>query len=163
MEFTDHHTFDAPIEKVWAMFRDPESHVQKFSGMGHREVKVVEHTDEGIAMTLVISRVVDVDLPGFARKVLKPTNTVVSTDRWEARPDGSYGGGFDVDVHGAPVVSHGTTRLTPAGERTDYEVTVSVEVKVPMIGGKIADWAKGDIQAQMKKEFAAGDAWLASH
>lgn len=163
MKITRTHTFDAPIDAVWAMFADPASHVAKFESMGHREITVVEHEHGDDAVRLVVQRVVDVDLPGFARKVLQPSNTVVSDDRWRRNPDGSCGGEFTVDTQGAPVKARGTTRLTPAGERTDYEVTVDVEVKVPIIGGKIADWAKGDISKQFDAEFAAGDAWLASH
>ena len=163
MQLTSTHTFDAPIDAVWAMFSDPESHLAKFASMGHREIEVLEQEVDDDRLRIVVSRVVDVELPGFARKVLSPSNTVVSDDRWERRDDGTCGGTFTVDTKGAPVKASGTTRLTPDGDRTDYEVTVEVDVKVPVIGRKIADWAKGDIAAQFDQEFAAGDAWLAEH
>ena len=38
-----------------------------------------------------------------------------------------------------------------------------MDVKVPLIGGKIADFAKGDVARQLDMEFTAGDDWLASH
>lgn len=163
MGFSGNHTFDAPIDRVWAMFRDRDAHVAKFAGMGHRDIEVLDFSSDDDHAHLVIQRVVDVELPGFAKKVLKPTNTVVSTDDWETDGAGGYHGTFSVDAKGAPIVSKGTTKLTASGERTDYVITVDLKVNVPLIGGKIADWAKGDILAQIRKEFAAGDAWLAEH
>jgi hypothetical protein len=163
MDFHDEHTFDAPIDDVWAMFRDPQSHLRKFEGMGHRDIEVLESSADDDSFHLVIRRVVDVDLPGFARRVLKPTNTVTTTDDWRRLPDGSCAGTQQVDTAGAPVRISASTTLTPAGERTTYGVDVHVEVKVPLIGGKLADWAKGMVRDQLDAEFAAGDAWLAEH
>lgn len=163
MQLTSTHTFDAPIDQVWAMFADPASHVAKFASMGHRDIQIVTEERSDDELHLVVKRVVDTDLPGFAKKVLKPSNTVVSDDRWRRNPDGSCAGEFRVDTEGAPVKAKGTTRLEARGEQTFYEVAVDVEVKVPIVGGKIADWAKGDIAKQFEQEFAAGDAWLAAH
>lgn len=163
MDLTATHTFDHPIETVWAMFCDRDSHVAKFEGMGHRDIEVLDFTDDSGDVLIKISRVVDVDLPGFAKKVLKPSSTVESTDHWHDNGDGTYGGTFTADAKGQPVEVRGTTMLTPDGDRTQYEVTTSVKVRVPIIGGKIEKWAKGDIDRQMKAEFDAGDAWLAAH
>ena len=54
--------------------------------------------------------------------------------------------------------------LVDAGGGADYTVTLSMSVKVPLVGGKIADWVgKNDALATLKAEFAATDAWLADH
>jgi len=161
--FTATHTFDAPLEAVWAMFSDPDSHVAKFTSMGHRDLEVLDSERTDDHLHLVISRIVEVELPGFARKVLQPVNTVVTTDDWYRRDDGTLGGGFTLETKGAPVHVAGTTKAVANGEQTDYEVALDVSVKVPLIGGKIADWAKGDINKQLELEFAAGDTWLAAH
>lgn len=163
MDINAQHTFDHPIDKVWAMFTDQDSHVAKFESMGHRDIEVIDYRNDGDEVVIKIRRTVDVDLPGFAKKVMKPTNTVETTDTWRDLGDGTYGGDFIVDAKGAPIDARGTTRLRPAGDKTDYEVKVVVKVKVPIIGGKIEGWAKGDIVKQFDDEFAAGDAWLTSH
>lgn len=164
MDVTAKHTFEHPIEKVWAMFADQDSHVAKFEGMGHRDIKVLDYESDGTNVLIKVSRVVDVDLPGFAKKVLKPTSTVESTDKWRDNGDGTYGGTFVAEPHGQPVEVKGTTSLKPDGDdRTIYEVKATVKVKVPLVGGKIENWAKGDILGQMDEEFEAGDKWLSSH
>ncbi len=164
MEMTQVHTFEHPIAKCWEMFHDPDSHVAKFTAMGHRDLEVIETDRRDGHLRIVIDRVVDVEVPGFAKKVLKPTNKVRSIDVWEDRGDGTYGGTFELETQGAPIETRGRTRLQPDGEdRTRYEVTIDLKVKVPLIGGKIADFSKGIIQRQMADEFRLGDEWLASH
>jgi uncharacterized protein YndB with AHSA1/START domain len=164
MEITKTHTFDHPIEKCWEMFHDPDSHVAKFEAMGHRDLEVIETERSDTSLKMVIERLVDVDVPSFARKVIKPTNLLRSTDRWSDHGDGTYGGTFELETKGVPIETKGRTRLTPDGDdRTRYEVTIDVKVKVPLIGGKIADFSKGIIEKQLAEEFRLGDGWLASH
>ena len=163
-EIRREHTFDAPISKVWEMFCDPASHLAKFEAMGHTDIEVVEKKATKKGLKIVISRTVTVDLPGFAKKVLKPTNTVVSTDEWSDKGDGTYGGTFSADTHGTPIKVHGTTHIEPDGDDgTYYVVTTNIDVKVPLIGGKIADFSKGIVNKQMDDEFRLGDEWLSSH
>ena len=162
-DHTATHTFDAPIEAVWAMFSDPASHVAKFEGMGHREVEVTETENIDGTFTITVSRQVDFDLPGFAKKFLKPTQNIVSTDVWKAHSDGTYSGEWKAEAKGAPVDTNGTTRLSPKGDKTEYELSFELKVNVPLVGGKIEKWAKGDAMKQIDDEFAAGDTWLADH
>src|SRR5262245_51725930 len=123
MQYAAEHTFEAPIERVWEMFRDQGAHLAKFEYMGHREIELLEYEMEPDHVHLIIRRVVDTELPGFAKKVLKPTNTVTTTDDWKANGDGTYGGHYVVDT-GTPVKIAGTTALRPEGERTHYTITV---------------------------------------
>lgn len=164
MDVSDTHTYEAPVDAVLSMFGDPEAIVARYEGMGHRDVEVLECARTDASLVVRTTRVVEVDLPGFARKVLSPTNTMVQTDRWTAAGDGTWDGTVEVEVKGAPVQMSGTMRLTPDGDATQMDLTLSMSVKVPLVGGKIADWAgKNDVPATMAAEFAAGDAWLADH
>lgn len=53
--------------------------------------------------------------------------------------------------------------LTPEGDRTVHQVTVTVKVKVPLVGGRITDWvAKKEVPETLEAEFQAGDDWLSS-
>ena len=164
MDVHGSHTYAAPVAAVVDMLRDPEATVAKYEGMGHRDVEVLECAGDAAGLRIRTSRVVDVDLPGFAKKVLRPTNTLVQADEWRAGEDGGWDGTFAVDVHGSPVQLSGTMRLVPGEDPCIHEVTIGVNVKVPLIGGRIADWAaKNDVQRTLEAEFAFGDAWLAEH
>jgi hypothetical protein len=164
MEITKVHTFAHPVSTCWAMFHDPSSHVDKFTAMGHRELQVLEEKQTDSSLRMVIERLVDVDVPGFARKVIKPTNVLRSTDLWEDRGDGTFGGTFDLESRGVPIETRGRTLLEPDGDdRSRYTVTIDLKVKVPLIGGKIADFSKGIIEKQLDEEFRLGDEWLENH
>lgn len=164
MDVSDSHTYAAPADAVIDMYADPDAAVARYEAMGHRDIEVLEcrRTDESLRVRT--SRVVDVDLPGFARKVLAPTNTMIQTDEWSRADDGTWDGAVDVEVKGAPVRMSASMRLVPGGEESTMHVTVSMSVKVPLVGGRIAEWAgKNDVPRTMAAEFDAGDAWLAGH
>jgi len=155
MRIEGSHDYSVPVDAVIAMLRDESATVEKYESMGHREVKILELTGDDDALRIVSSRVVDVDLPGFAKKALKPTNTMKQTDEWRRQPDGSWSGTFAVDVQGAPVHIDGTMALTPDAGGSRHEVMLDFQVKIPIVGGKIADWAgKNEGRKTLDAEFA---------
>jgi len=164
MDVKGSHTYAAPIEAVLAMLGDRDATVAKYEGMGHRDVEILECGEDGGLLRIRSSRVVDVDLPGFAKKFLKPTNTMLQSDEWRQGADGAWDGTFDVDVKGAPIHLSGTMHLTPGSGTCTHDVTISVVVNVPLVGGRIADWAaKNDVRRTLDAEFAFGDGWLPEH
>ena len=149
------HVYPVPVDAVIAMFRDETATVARYESMGHRDVKVVELDADDDTVRVVSTRVVDVDLPGFAKKALKPTNTMTQTDEWRRQDDGSWSGTFGVDVQGAPVRIDGTMQLVPEANGARHTVNLDLQVKIPLIGGKIADWVgKNDAQRTLDAEFA---------
>jgi hypothetical protein len=163
MELNGSQTYPASIDAVIALLRDASATVDKYESMGSRDVKIIDVSSDDTHLRVASSRVVDVDLPSFAKKALKPTNTMTQTDDWHRDADGVWRGTFDVDVKGAPVHIKGTMTLTPNGPATRHDVTVDVQVKIPLIGGKIADWAaKNDVRRTLDAEFAYNDKRLSS-
>lgn len=161
------HEFNAAPEEVFAMFCDPASHVAKFESFGGENVEIISQTggpSSGEDFVLVVEQDVTLDLPGFLAKMFSPTNRVTSTDTWRDNGDGSYGGGYTVDTPGVPISVVGTTLLLPVeghADYTNYTVSVEVEVNIPVVGGRAAKWAKGNVEENMAHQFEAGDAWLA--
>jgi hypothetical protein len=56
--------------------------------MGHREVTILELVADDDSLRIVSSRLVDGELPGFAKKALKPTSTMKQSDEWHREGDG---------------------------------------------------------------------------
>ncbi len=147
MDFTGHHSFAAPFETVWSMLRDPASHVAKYEAMGHRDIEVLESTGSEDGFRLVIRRLVDVELPGFAAKVLRPTNTLTTTEIWRRTAEESATCTQHGEVDGAPVTTTINADLQGEGNQTHHQVRVQVDIKVPLLGGRIATWAAGPARA----------------
>ena len=155
------HHFDHPIDQVWAMFHDPESHTAKFTSMGHRDLEVVAQETTADTLDLTIRRTVELEVPSIAKKLITPTNTVTSIDHWERRADGTFGGHYSVDIKGVPAKTSGKTNLVAGDGGADYTVELEVKVSVPLIGEKVAGALRPQLEAQLEAEFAACDAWLA--
>ena len=156
MEFSGETTYDASLDAVFAVETDPDEYVTRFEEVGDKDIEMLECRAEDDGGFLVRNRrVVSVDLPGFARKVLKPTNTIEHTVRFLPEVEGRREGTFSIDVDGAPVETKGTILFEDVGEgKTRHQVEAELNVKVPLVGGKIANWAKDDALKQLDTEFA---------
>jgi hypothetical protein len=155
MDLTVTETYPADLVAAFAVITDPEAVVARYEAAGHTEVELLESAADLDGWVIRTSSVVTVELPGFAAKVLQPVNTIVQTHHWGPARDGVRTGTFEVETKGAPVQSGGTMRLEqlPDGA-TRHTIDASMKVKVPLIGGKIEAWGKGDFQEQLDHELS---------
>lgn len=156
------HTYQRSAAAVFEVLTDFELVREKYEALGHTEMELVsreEHKDGGV--TLVTRRVVPLELPGFAKKVLSPRQSVTQTDTWTGPDaDGVRTGTFTVVGKGTPVQVRGKMRLTPTSARKSTNVIVAtVECKIPLIGGKIADFVAGDTRRAVDHE----ETWTRAH
>jgi hypothetical protein len=135
------HHFDADVETLFGLMSDPEFLVRKYEALGAADV-VVDSDDREHDPRIVSRRKVTVDLPGFAKRVLQPTNTLVQTDQWaEADEQGRRVCTYSVEVQGVPSRIDGTVTLTADGGGTRQDVEAEVKVSVPLVGGKLEKFA----------------------
>src|SRR3954447_3588535 len=159
MAFSGEQTYAAAVDDVLALFTDRDVVRARYEAAGDRDVEILECGPtvgaSGEGFVIRTSRTVDVDLPGFARKVLKPTNTMIQIDTWSARDvDGARDGDFEIEVKGAPVKVSGQMRIEPTADGgTLHTVDGKLDVKVPLIGGKVARWAEGPSQQRLDAEY----------
>lgn len=154
MELSESTTYDADIADVFAVETDEAEYLTRFEEGGDRDVEMLECGPDGDGWIVRSRRVITIDLPGFAQKVLKPSNTVEHTVHFAPAADGRQEGTFTLDMIGAPVHTSGTIVFEDLGDgRTKHTVVCDVQVKIPLLGGKIANWAKGDVVGQLHREF----------
>lgn len=95
---------------------------------------------------------------------LRPGDLVMErSERWRLNADGRVRGDLTAKMHGAPFSMTGQALIAPAdpGSRLDY--TASVDVRIPLVGGRIENYIAG----QAGKEVGAihrftGD-WIAEN
>ncbi|MGI9600709.1 MAG: DUF2505 domain-containing protein [Acidimicrobiales bacterium] len=154
MTFSAQRHYDADVDTVFAMFCDAEAVVARYETQGDRDVEVLRCEADGDTFVIETRRTVEIDLPGFAKKVLSPTNTMTQLDRWEpAGADGARSGTFKVNVAGAPVTTTGSMTLEPDGDGSAHRVQGDIEVKIPLVGGRIAKWSAGAAADTLEAEF----------
>jgi hypothetical protein len=153
--FSGETTYSVTPDAAFARHVDEDFLRRKFEAQGARDIEV-EVTRSGDDVTLRIDRKADADVPGFAKRVVTPTNTIHLVEEW--RPEG---GGYACDWHAetspAPARLRGTRTLMPSGGGTADATEGSIEVKVPLIGGKLADWLSGEATRALEDELT----WIA--
>ena len=155
--FTGTSTYpDVSPETAFARHTDEDFLLRKFTALGARDISI-EVTRDGDNVTLTVDRKVDADVPGFAKKVISPANTIHLVEQWRPEGDG-YACDWTASSSPAPAKLHGTRTLTAAGGGTEDVTEGKVEVKVPLIGGKLADWLSGEARSELDDELA----WIES-
>jgi len=141
MKMTATHRFDADVATVFALMTDPGFLTRMYADEGATDIQVDSNgSDEG--PTVVSRRKVTIDLPGFAKKVMAPTNTVVQTDEWAPADDaGGRVCRYKVEVQGVPSRINGTVTLTPDSGGTRQDTVADVKVSIPLLGGKLEKFA----------------------
>jgi hypothetical protein len=136
------HHFAADVETVYALLCDPDFCERKYADQGATEIHI-ERTDGAAGgHHLVTRRKVTVDLPGFAKRVMQPTNTVEHVEDWAApAADGSRVCTYTIEVQGVPSRISGTVTLSPDGDGTRQDVAADVKVSIPIVGGRLEKFA----------------------
>ena len=157
------HDLAGDVETVFALTTDPEFLKRKFEATGAQDVRVTcDPTPEGGAH-LEITRRVTVDLPGFAAKVMQPTNTVVQKEDWAApTADGQRVCNYRVDVQGVPSSIAGKVTLSPHNGKTRQEVVAEVKVSIPLLGGRLEKFAADSGKSVLAEEAAFTNTELSS-
>jgi hypothetical protein len=153
--FSGETTYSVTPDAAFERHIDEDFLRRKFEAQGARDIEV-ESTRSGDRVTLKIDRRAEAEIPGFAKRVVSPTNTIHLVEEW--RPEG---GGYVCDWHAeispAPARLKGTRTLLPSGGGTADITEGTIEVKVPLIGGKLADWMSGEASKAVEDEIA----WIA--
>ena len=133
-------------ETVLRFLTDPERVKARSEAFGEREVRVT--VDGG---TVTATRIVDAEVPSFARKLVKPSNQVTDIKKWNLATKTAT---FSVDVRGVPVTIAGEIALAArAGGGADCTVRFEVTCKIPLIGGTLAKHVTGMTENGLRREF----------
>lgn len=157
MDFRHELTYDSPPEKVFAMLADPafREAVSEAQGVVSHDVEI---TRQGAGFTLVNDQVQRTEgFPSFAKKFAGETTRAVQREEWTDRS----GGSLAIEAPGKPSDIRGSIALEPAGAGTTEVVTLSVRVKVPLIGGKLEGLLADQIRTGIDVEHEVGRRWLA--
>lgn len=153
--------YDADVERVLAMLSDETFLKGKFAALDHAPGQVLELDEVGSVFRIKTQRVVEIDVPGFARKFLTPTNTLVQTDDWGENINGVRVGTWTIDAKNVPVTITGTIRLAPVDAGCTNTIDAHIKSSIPLVGGKIEGVVGKGTEKTMEGEYAFGVEWLA--
>ncbi len=144
------HEYPQDVDTVFKLITSPDELTRRCEALGERNVKVEVSESGGVTKTQM-AREVEQALPGFAKKLFKPTNTLVEREEWRS-VDGRHEGKGELKIVGTGATIDSTIRLSPNGSGCVYEIDLQVTAKAPLIRRKlesfIGDTALDSLRAQ---------------
>ena len=149
-------TFAAPLEQVRTMLLDRDYREQVLAAQ--KVVRgTVRITTEGDVTVVEVEQTQATDgVPSFVRKLTGDEITITQTERWTSPLVAEV----TSSVPGAPGSVTGTNELVGGEGVTTLRVTRDVTVRVPLVGGKLAQFVAGTHTKALAKEYAVARAWL---
>jgi len=145
MQFSYKQNFPKNADTLLKMFCDPAYHERLQKALGAMNFRQAEHSDDGTRFMIKCQYEVksEVPLPGFAKKVLGETTSVTQTERWDRS---TRKGEVIVEPKGLPAKIRCATSLADSGSGSTKTFDWEVNVKIPLVGGKIEDLVGEDIK-----------------
>jgi len=146
------HSYSKDTETFIKIFLDKDFIEKKYNSIGATNVSVLEHGEKDGKFIVKTQRDVAVELPNFAKKILKPTNTIIETDIWDLSGDVKTCS-FDIDSSGVPVKMNGTMTVKDTENGCENHLVIETKVNVPLIGGKIAKIVEKATNESVEAEY----------
>src|SRR5690349_22033528 len=157
-------TLAFPAEMVFATMTDEEYLRARLRELGGPGSDLLEHEATPDSARYKLKQgLSEKDLPPIVGKVMQGDLAIQRTETLRKSVEGAYGGDVDVAISGVPASASGTMRLADNGSGSDFEVRADVEVKVPLIGGKIEEIVAGQVRRLLEAETEFTARWLESH
>ena len=138
------------IDTVYRFVTDPESIKNRCEASGERNVRI-EVEEAGGTKVITSTREIDSDLPGFAKKLFKPTNTIIERREWRDASDKKTCKSH-IDVVGTPGKIDSNVTISPSGSGCTYDIEFEVTAKVPLIRKKLEEFIAKTTAEGMRDE-----------
>jgi len=138
------------IDTVYRFVTDPESIKNRCEASGERNVRI-EVEEAGGTKVITSTREIDSDLPGFAKRLFKPTNTIIERREWRDAGDKKTCKSH-IDVVGTPGKIDSNVTISPSGSGCTYDIEFEVTAKVPLIRKKLEEFIAKTTAEGMRDE-----------
>lgn len=102
-------------------------------------------------------------LPSVVAQFHSGDLTLVRTESWEPIVDGRTSGTITGAVPGAPVRVTGAAALRDSADDAQLDVHVVIEVRIPLVGGKIENFIGGQLAEMVRLEQEFTTEWIREH
>lgn len=147
------HEYEHPIEKVMEVFRDPDFYLDKFEGVGARNVEVLASSDEEGVFAIETQREVPLDVPAALKTLLGSWTIVIQNEEWVEGEDGEYLNELEINSEGVPAIITGSMTLVPTDQGCVNEVVMEIDCGIPLVGRKLERFVADSTEEQLEAEY----------
>ena len=134
--------YEGTVEQVYRAFSDERYWLARLAGSGADKTTLdaMELTADG-GVDIVTTQTLRADrLPGVVTQFHNGDLSFVREETWGPIVDGQATAVIKGSIRGAPATLDGTAVLTPATSGSRLEFKTTVEVRIPLVGGKVENF-----------------------
>ena len=155
--------YGGSVEQVHRAFSDEQYWLARLADSGADDYSLDSMTVDANGIDVVTTQTLRVDrLPGVVTQFHRGDLSFVREETWSAIRDGQSTATINGSIRGAPATLTGTALLAAAksdsGSRLEFKVTV--EVRVPLVGGKIENFIGNQLVDLLIAEQRFTTVWI---
>ena len=154
--------YEGSVEQVHRAFSDQNYWLERLAGSGADKATLDSMTAADGGIDVVTTQVLRRDrLPGVVTQFHLGDLAIVREETWSPVSDGKATATVTGAIPGAPVSLSGTAALSTAGNGgSRLQFTATVEVRIPLVGGKIENFIGSQLVELLIEEQRFTTAWI---
>ena len=155
--------YEGSVEQVHRAFSDEQYWLARLADSGADDYSLDSMTVNGEGIDVVTTQTLRTDrLPGVVTQFHRGDLSFIREEMWTVVTDGQTSATVKGSITGAPATLGGTAVLAPrrsgAGSRLEFKVTVQVDI--PLVGGKIENFIGSQLVELLIAEQRFTTAWI---
>jgi hypothetical protein len=155
--------YEGSVEQVHQAFSDEQYWLARLADSGADDYSLDSMTVDATGIDVITTQTLRADrLPGVVTQFHRGDLSFVREETWTPVLDGQATATVKGSITGAPATLSGTTVLAPAksggGSRLEFKATV--EVRVPLVGGKIENFIGSQLVELLIAEQRFTTVWI---
>lgn len=156
--------YEAGVEQVHGAFADEQYWLARLADSGADEATLDALTVSDGDIKAVTTQILHASrLPGLVSQFHRGDLKIRREEHWQPIRDGASRGTVQGSISGAPVSLSGSATLTEAGGGCRLSVHITVEVRVPLVGGKIESFIGSQLVDLLTAEQRFTSGWITDH
>ena len=154
--------YDGTVEQIHRAFGNQSYWLERLAQSGADEAtldSITSGADGGV--DVVTTQTMRADrLPGVVAQFHRGDLSFVREEVWTPVGDGKATATVKGTIPGAPATLSGTVVLSPTGSGSRLNFTATVEVRIPLVGGKVESFVGAQLVGLLAAEQDFTTAWL---
>jgi hypothetical protein len=154
--------YEGTVDQVHQAFRDEGYWQERLARSGADEATLDSMTDDGEGgVDVITTQTLRSDrLPGVVAQFHHGDLSFVREETWTAVTDGQASAVVKGSIPGAPATLTGTAVLTATDSGSRMEFKATVEVRIPLVGGKVESFIGSQLVDLLIAEQRFTSAWI---
>jgi len=157
--------YEGSVEQVHRAFSDENYWLARLTHSGVDAYSLDRLTlDESDGIDVVTTQRLRADrLPGVVQQFHRGDLTLVREEAWSPISDGQATATIKLAIPGAPATLTGNAVLSPAGAGSRLQFQATVDVNIPLVGGKIENFIGSQLVDLLIAEQRFTTVWIAEN